>query len=702
MKLKHIWIYAIGFVTITSCADFDALEYHVDKPESVAMQEEINTYDDLLNYVNLDRTPGFKLGAAITHAQYMGRGVLYRLINRNFNEVSLEAAMTHGAVVQSNGDLNVVSLTDFLSTAKEHGLSPFGHPLVWHSNQNSSYLNGLIAPLIVNSPPFANSLNKSGLMDGSFQGWNRTNGNTAISVVNNEGMGGNSRAIQLRSGVNSMAPSDLQLVSPAIPVLPGKDYEVIIYIKSDGPGEGRISFEGLADNTPQRDWMNTGEITETFNTNLSWREIRFIVRDVEGDSFKIKFDLGYEPNVTYHIDLENLYVYDTQGDPIINNLIANGDFENGIAWGGWGNNSTRGVTPVGQGVNNSGRALWVTNPSLTGGFWEVQTTYPFAEPLKQGETYKLSFWVKGTTAGVIRPELQSPNFSSNGFGMVYVTEEWQHVTLNTTATTADRSRLIISYGEFAGTVYLDEFVLSSSAVQGGTTTIVPKSPAEKNQIIGAALTNWVSKMVDAASPYVTSWNVVNQPMDDNNPFQLRNGNSGAGTGQFYWQDHLGKNYGVMAFQLAREHGNSGDLLYISDNNLHNNLDKCRGLIDYVHYIENNGAVVDGIAPQMSLNLSTDVNQVGEMFKLLAATSKMIKITNLNIAMGTGQPSTVMFQQQADMYQDVLEMYRTHVPAQQRGGISLGGITDGADYGLLWSPNLNRKPAYAGFAEGLKE
>ncbi|MBS9522740.1 endo-1,4-beta-xylanase [Litoribacter alkaliphilus] len=702
MKLKYIWIYAIGFASLTSCADIEALEFHVDQPESVAMQEEINAYGHLLDYINTDGASNFLLGTSINASDYTSRGVSYRLINNNFNEISTDVAMTHGAVLQSNGDLNLVNVLSLLESAHENGLSLFGNPLVWHSNQNSAYLNGLLAPLVVNSPPFANSLDKSGLTDGSFQGWDITNGSSNISIVEYEGMGGQSNAIQLRSSASSSAPADLQLGTPAIPVIPGNDYEVVVYIKSDIPGEGRISFQGLVENTPQIDWMNTGEVTETFNTNLSWSEIRFLVRDFQGDSFRINFDLGYEPNVSYHIDLENLYVYDTDGEPIINNLITNGDFESGIAWGGWGNNSERGVTPDGQGVNNSGRALYVNNPSTTGGFWEVQTAYDLSEPLQEGETYNLSFWVKGDAEGVIRPEMQSPDWSSNGFGMVYVTEEWQHVNLSTTMTANDRQRLIISYGEFAGTVYMDEFVLSSSALQGGTTTIVERTPAEKNQIATSQLENWIAGMVTATAPYVTSWNVVNQPMDDNNPSQLRSGQNGAGNDQFFWQDYIGKDYGVLAFEFAREHGNNGDLLYISDNNLENNLDKTRGLIEYVNYLETNGALVDGIAAQMNLSLSSNTSQIAEMFTMLAASGKLVKVTHLKVALGPGPPSMEVLDQQSDMYYDVLNLYKTHVPAQQRGGISMGGITDGADYGLLWSPNLNRKPAYAGLAEGLKE
>ncbi|WP_164675055.1 endo-1,4-beta-xylanase [Anditalea andensis] len=701
MKINNIWLYALGTLLAISCADLDPLDFHVEIPENVAMQEEINAYDHLVNYLTNEGDQGFKIGTSVSQSQYMNRDVLFRLINNNFNEVNLDLGMTHGAVVQSNGSHNLVNVLEFLSLAEEQGLSPFGHTLVWHSNQNASYINGLLAPLVVNSPPYVNSLNKTGLSDGTFQDWSYSPGRNNVSVVDNEGMGGSSKAIQLFSGPNASSPTDLQLVTPSISVIPGNDYEIVIYIKSDIPGEGRLTFEGLINNEPQIDWMNTGEISETFMTNLSWSEIRFEVRDFEGDSFRIKFDMGYTPNVTYHIDLENLYVYDTDGEPLVNNLISDGDFETGTAWGGWGNNSIRGVTPDGQGVNNSGRAFYVTNPSTTGGFWEVQTVYEFSEPLQMGETYNLSFWVKGDATGVIRPEIQSPDYSSNGFGQVYVTDEWQYVSLTATASAADRGRLIISYGEFAGTVYLDEFVLSSSTVQGGSTTIVERTPEEKRQIVSTEMENWISGIVPAASAYVSAWNVVNEPMDDNNPSQLRSGLQGAGSGQFFWQDYLGRDYGILAFNLARVHGNNDDLLFISDHNLESNLDKCRGLIEYVRYLDNNGALVDGIGTHMRLNLSSSTEQIAEMFRLLAATGKLIKITNLSVSLGTGQPTPVMLMQQADMYQDVLRLYKEHVPVQQRYGVTIGGVTDGADYGYLWSPNFTRKPAYAGFAEGLK-
>src|SRR5690606_19523592 len=167
----------------------------------------------------------------------------------------------------------------------------------------------------------------------------------------------------------------------------------------------------------------------------------------------------------------------------------------------------------GLGYGNQGKAFYVTNPSITGGFWEVQSVYEFAEPLTNGELYTLSFWVKGNAEGIIRPELQSPDYSSNGFGQFSVTQDWQRVELSTTATAVDRQRLIFSYGEFAGTVYIDNVSVTAASGGGGSSTILVRDPEVKKAIVESELERWISTVVSGL-PYVNAWDVVNEPMDD--------------------------------------------------------------------------------------------------------------------------------------------------------------------------------------------
>src|SRR5699024_2382907 len=115
--------------------------------------------------------------------------------------------------------------------------------------------------------------------------------------------------------------------TPEISVVPGHEYEVIFYVKSNNPGQGRISFEGLTENVPALDYDGDGEANESFQTDFSWSEVRFKVKDFAEETFRLNFDFGFKAGVTYNIDVNNLYVYDTQGELIVSNLVTNGDFE---------------------------------------------------------------------------------------------------------------------------------------------------------------------------------------------------------------------------------------------------------------------------------------------------------------------------------------------------------------------------------------
>ncbi len=713
--MNRLYKVALGITTllVTSCNVYEPLDFSVDKPESVALQEDIDAYPALKSYINRTAHPNFKFGVALSLSDYVNKGVMYRLANKNFDEIALGYEMKHGAVVQANGSLALDNVSKLLETAKAAGTSVYGHTLCWHANQNATYLNSVIAPMIVTAPAYANDLNTAGLQNGSFTGWNTSNKGAGITVVNNAGMGTGTKALKLTSSAGSSSATDLQLISPTINIVPGHKYEIVCHIKSDVAGEGRIAFEGLTNNTPEVNWMKTGKASATFATDISWKEIRFQVSDFTGNSIKLHFDLGYKPNVNYYIDINNLYVYDTQGTPAVVNLVANGDFETGSAWGGWGGNSSRGITADGLGYNNKGKAFYVTNPTKGANYWDVQTLLDLGTPLSNGESYSLSFWVKGTEEGIIRPELQSPSYTSNGFGQIGVTKEWKLVDVSTTVSGTDKSRLVFSYGEFAGTVYIDNVVLKSTKATGGTVTTAEKSAQEKSILIHNALDNWMSGMLAVSKPYVKAWDVVNEPMDDGRPYELKTGvGRTLSTDEFYWQDYLGKDYAVTAFQLARKYGNANDILFINDYNLEYNLDKCRGIIQYVNYIEGKGAKVDGIGTQMHIDITSDKTKIAEMFKLLAATGKLIKISELDIGLGkvkTANATQEQYKAQAEMYKYVIDKYFELIPAAQRYGITLWSPLDSpansswrADEPIgLWTQQYVRKQAYSYVAESIK-
>jgi GH35 family endo-1,4-beta-xylanase len=217
--------------------------------------------------------------------------------------------------------------------------------------------------------------------------------------------------------------------------------------------------------------------------------------------------------------------------------------------------------------------------------------------------------------------------------------------------------------------------------------------------------------MEVSKEYVKAWDVVNEPMDDGNPYELKTGvGRELADDEFYWQDYLGKDYAVDAFKLAAQYGNTTDKLFINDYNLEYNLDKCRGLIEYVEYIESKGGRVDGIGTQMHISTNSDKDKIAEMFELLAATGKLIKISELDIGVGvqTQNATDEHYQAQAEMYKFVVEKYLEIIPADQQYGITVWSPKDspassswraGEPIGL-WTEGFDRKRAYGAVADAL--
>ena len=403
--------------------------------------------------------------------------------------------------------------------------------------------------------------------------------------------------------------------------------------------------------------------------------------------------------------------------------------------------------------DDEGYAYKIMNPSVADFDYYVQFCYGFSSTLTSGTTYELKFMVKGTVTGSISPCLQSSDYSSDGFSTVSITKDWQSVDITTQVTAATRNKLIISLGKYVGTFYIDNVSLCplSSGVAGsnlisngdfetGSTsgwggwggatygvsaygegynpgvTYVVKTSDEKNQILTTEMERYIKGMMTACNPYVYAWDVVNEPMADYpDPSQLKTGvGQTLKSDEFYWQDYLGKDYAVKAFKFARKYGNTNDKLFINEYGLEaTGQAKLTGLINYINYIESQGATVDGIGTQMHLTVaSADTTAIAEMFKKLAATGKLIKISELDIGIADGVLTSAVtdaqLQAQAKLYNFVARAYFKYVPAAQRYGITIWSPLDspktsswrGGEPIGLWTLQYDRKRAYAGFADGL--
>ena len=183
-------------------------------------------------------------------------------------------------------------------------------------------------------------------------------------------------------------------------------------------------------------------------------------------------------------------------------------------------------------------------------------------------------------------------------------------------------------------------------------------------------------------------------------------------------------YGVKAFQFARKYLPAETKLFINDYNLETSPSKLAALINWVKEIDaaNGSPIVDGIGTQMHVSFSpTDdtaanaeklaalKNQIDTHFKTLAATGKLIRVTELDISVNAESPSSAQYQAQADAYRMIFESYKENIPSAQQHGITIWSLTDADDEHEYWlkgqKPNLFdanylRKWVYKGVCDGI--
>lgn len=411
----------------------------------------------------------------------------------------------------------------------------------------------------------------------------------------------------------------------------------------------------------------------------------------------------YGHTLVWHSNQNATYLNGLIADQIaVTNLLNNGTFESaGInGWSKW-NGATDALSLSTTAYQGSGAMKVINLESNASSQWKTQIHSDFnVAKMTSGSSYTISYYVRSDAAGSVRC---STTGSAHYQGDQTTGTSWTKMTWTFTADGGETG-LNFDLGKVAGTYYIDNVVVgltnSPTAALADTT---------KTRIIGDAMKSWIVNMMTHYKDKVKAWDVVNEPMTEDGA--VRDGSAATtASDQFYWQKYLGKNYAVTAFKLARQYGNGiTDKLFINDYNLESSISKCKGLIDYVKYIESQGATVDGIGTQMHISITADTTKIDQMFQLLAATGKLIKVSELDIQVKTSSPTTDNLATQAYMYQYVVNSYKKYIPAAQQYGITIWGVSDNAkehvnwipnDAPNLWDANYARKHAYKGTADGL--
>lgn len=412
-------------------------------------------------------------------------------------------------------------------------------------------------------------------------------------------------------------------------------------------------------------------------------------------------------------------------------LLLEADFNDGDSpFIGWGNSHTRTVV---DGV------LKISNPSKVQN-WEAQMAKDFSPAFTVGQKYKLKFRIRGSANGTLSSGFQiTDGYKSAGeFPNVSFTKEWKEVELECECTAEGGTRLIFSFGAFAGDIYMDDF---SFVATGVSYKYEQMTAAEKKEALAGALDMWIEGMMKTTAGKVVAWDAVNESVsgrDTNGDgfYELESASWGSAN-NFYWQDYLGsEDYVRIVVEKARKYfaeygGNSSDLkLFINDYNLESWWDgnkKLKSLIHWINVWESDGVTkVDGIGTQMHVSYilnerdqKAQEDAIVNMFTLLASTGKLVKVTELDMgivqnAFGEGIATSAVTDAQhrkmAEFYKFIVSKYFEIIPPAQQYGIcqwcpfdapgALGTGWRGGEPVGLWDLNYNRKHTYAGFADGL--
>ncbi len=694
MNYKKIFpFFALASFLLTSCDD-QIMEWYKDPEHGeisaselpLELAEKIERYEALKTYTD------FTLGVGVGMNLYMNDDTYRTIANENFDELTVGYAMKHGAMVESDGTIDFDPVDVFMTKSQEAGMSVFGHTLVWHSNQNAAYLNNLIAPTIIPGEAGTNLISNGDFEGATLDPWGGWgNGSSREVSADGEGLGSTGYAMVLTNPTAANLWSAQQLYTFDTALEEGKEYVCKFWVKANASANIQVQLQSADYSANYSGGIAVG---------TTWTQIELSFVPTAADRTRFVFDFGQ--------DAATFYIDDVVFMEAPTNLISNGDFESATLdpWGGWGNGSSRAVSADGEGFDGAGYAMVLTNPTAAN-LWSAQQVYWYAQPLEQDKEYTLSFMVKATSNAGIQIQLQSDDYSANYYGGINVGTSWSQVQLTVTPSTADRTKLVIDFGQDAATYYFDDIVLTAEGGGSGP-TIIEKTDEEKTAIIGAAMEDWIGQMLTHYKDGIQAWDVVNEPMREDGT--VRDGDvSDLADDEFYWQKYLGDDYAVTAFTLARQYGNADDKLFINDYNLESNLIKCQGLIDYVSYIETQGATVDGIGTQMHISATSDKDMITQMFQKLADSGKLIKVSELDVRLGTASPTADQLAAQSEMYQYVIDQYREIIPSAQQYGITIWGISDNEqehEYWLpeespnLWDANYARKHAYKGAADGL--
>ena len=721
-------LYLFMLVACLSAPAMAQEKFELGKPND-ANYRYLDEYLALKEYIDYSKYPNFKLGAGTTVSDYLNNSLFKNLINKNFTETVAGNAMKMASCVDGNGNMNFTTVKNYVNAATKAGLNVYGHTLAWHSQQPNGWLRKLLAdkPAPELTDGDVDIWIQAALKDfrtSKEVGWKASESDYGYSIKFDATNG-------LVVTTTKQYPWEVQFVPMSdILLTKGKTYKMTMTVKGSKSGrlDGRLG-----------DWGSGANVNIAFTTE--WKDVEVNVKPTMESSFL----LLHVPNYVGEVCIQSIKFEEQKKGKTINEerrcLKAHATARKSEAWD---------------------NQMWLVPGSFASG-----ASFVFTAEVRADKPAFASTQIHNAPGSYVHYE---------ALGNVNFTTEWKTITVSGKFNASGQS-IAFNLSELAeeNNYYFDNVSLKIGGVEkikngdfegtdvssfkvkengGGAVdpticeslsyiyvpSTVPLTQQERHDTLVYAMDKWIKGMMDACGGKVKAWDLVNEAIsgggnDGQGNYTLQHsegynpdGTWDVGGSAFYWQDYMGDlEYVRQACRLARKYGPEDVVLFINDYNLESDWDgnkKLKSLINWIKKWEADGVTkIDGIGTQMHISYyensgtrNSKKNAITNMFKLMAATGKYVRVSEMDMGyvdasgkdVPTGNMTETQHKNMAEFYEWILKEFFRLVPPEQQWGICQWCPTDSpSNSGWrantpvgIWDLNFYRKHVYAGFVRGL--
>ena len=704
-------------------------KFELGKPND-ANYRYLDEYLALKEYIDYSKYPRFKLGAGTTVNDYLNNSLVKNLTNKNFTETVAGNAMKMASCVDGNGNMNFTTVKNYVNAATNAGLSVYGHTLAWHSQQPNGWLRKLLADkpapeLTDGDVDIWSQIYSKDFRTQQNVGWSSDQTEYAYTLTYDATNG-----LKIHTTKNQQSWVVQFLAATDILTTSGKTYKMTMTVRGSKAGKLHSKLG---------DWSGGANADIPFTTE--WNDV----------------EINYKATMSSNFLL--LQCGDFVGDIYIKTI----KFEE---------------QKKGKTITEERRCIVAHATAKQSEVWDNQF-WLVPGSFSKGASYVFTAEVRADKPAYASTQIHnapSSYVSSDALGNISFSTEWKTVTVSGNFSAAGQS-IAFNLSEHAAenNYYFDNVSLKIGGVEKikngdleGTDvssfkvkeygsgvvaptisenityiyvpSTIPLTQQERHDTLVYAMDKWISGMMDACNGKVKAWDLVNEAIsgggnDGSGNYTLQHsegynpdGTWDVGGDAFYWQDYMGDlEYVRQACRLARKYGPDDVVLFINDYNLESDWDqnkKLKSLINWINKWESDGVThIDGIGTQMHISYyensgtqTSKKNAITNMFKLMAATGKYVRVSEMDMgyvnSSGKDVPTSSMTETQhknmANFYEWIIKEFFRLVPPEQQWGICQWCTTDSpANSGWrantpvgIWDLNYYRKHVYAGFVRGL--